>query len=307
MDTGNTIETEAEVNQPSEVVETNLETTEANPQAEATDEQELYVDDSSDDQESGHKKEMTQAQAYSAFQKKKKQSAKRKEELEASAKREEELRKELDELKATVGKITKGKPPTLEQFDYDESQYQKAMSEYYSAPETTVTKAKSTQPTQNSNPANDEAEFYLYQKEQELSKLIPEYEQAKSEVVELLVQYGVKDAGASLNYLSNISKQKGVDVAKVIFAINKSPRILDDIVAAGDNSFAVADVLVNAEGRVKTRSKKKIDSQPEPVITNSGAINTNSEQVNKARQKWIDNPSTVNYNAYQSAKNKKGE
>lgn len=306
MELDNTIETKDEANQPGKVVVTDSEATKAKPQAEATDEQEFYVDDSSDDQETSHKTEMSQAQAYAAFQKKKKQSAQRKEELEASQKRETKLQSELDELKAVVGKITKGKPPTLEQFDYDEGQYQNAVKEYYSAPETTPTKAKKAEAKQESNPVNDEAEFYLYQREQELTKAIPEYDKAKAEVVESFGKYGIKDPTIALNYLSNISKQKGVDVAKVIFAINKSPKILDDIVAAGANDFAVADILVNAESKVKTRSKKKIDSEPEPTITNSGAINSNTEQVNQARQKWIDNPSTANYNAYQAAK-KKGE
>lgn len=307
MDTGNAIETKEEANQPVDSVVENTEATEAKPQAEATEEQELYVDDSSDGQESSHKNEMSQAQAYAAFQKKKKQSAQRKKDLEAEQEKANKLQAELDELKATVGKITKGKPPTLEQFDYDESQYQNAVKEYYSAPETTTTKANKAEPEQASNPVNDEAEFYLYQREQELTKKVPGYDAAKSNVTEILAKKGLTDTSGAINYLSAISKQKGVDIAKVIFAIDKSPKIIDDLLAAGNNAFAVADILSNAESKVKTRSKKKIDSEPEPNITNSGAINSNSEKVNQARKKWIDNPSAANYNAYQSAKNKKGE
>lgn len=306
METGNAIENKDEANQPVDSVVENTEATEAKPQAEATDEQEIYFDDSSDDQDISHKTEMTQAQAYAAFQKKKKQSAKRKEELEAEQERSSRLQRELEELKATVGQITKGKPPTLDQFDYDEEKYQQAVRDYYSAPETKPAKTKPAEQKQESNPVNDEAEFYLYQKEQELVKHIPDYEKAKAEVVESFDKYGVKDSNQALNYLSMISKQKGVDVAKVIFAINKSPGILDEIVNAGANDFAVADILVKAEGRVKTRSRKPIDSEPEPVITNSGKVNSNNEQVNQARQKWIDNPTSANYNAYQAAK-KKGE
>ena len=124
-----------EVIQPEEVVVTDSETTEAKPQAEATEEQELFVDDSSDDQSTSHKSEMTQAQAYAAFQKKKKQSAARKEELNASAVREQKLQDELNELKATVGKITKGKAPTLDECDWNEEVYQQKVKDYYLAPE----------------------------------------------------------------------------------------------------------------------------------------------------------------------------
>jgi len=303
MDTGNAIETKEEVIQPVDSVVENTEATKAKPQAEATEDQELYVDDSSDDQEDSHKNEMSQAQAYAAFQKKKKQSAKRKEELEASRKREELLQSKIEELEATVGKIVKGKPPSLEQFDYDEEEYQKAVVNYYANPEVKKQEKEQSQ-KDTANPVNDEAEFYLYQREQELSKLVPKYDEAKVNVEKSFEDVGIKDASVAFNYLANISKQKGVDVAKVIFAMDKSPKILKDIIAAGANDFAVADILASAESKVKTRSKKPIDSQPEPEIINSGAVNSSSEQINKARQKWIDNPSTANYNTYQAAKNK---
>lgn len=301
MELDNAIEAQNETVQPDEVVVTDSEATEATPQADATEEQEFYVDDSSDDQETSHKTEMSQAQAYAAFQKKKKQSAQRKKDLEAEQEKANKLQAELEELKATVGKITKGKPPTLEQFDFDESQHQNAMEKYYSAPETTPSKANKAETEQASNPVNDEAEFYLYQREQELTKKIPGYEDAKASVAESFVKNGL-DTNQSFNYLSNIAKQKGVDVAKVVFAMNNSPRILDDILAAGSNDFAVADILVEAEKKVKTRSKKKIDSQPEPDIKSSGSIDNHQKLVEKARQKWMDDGSIKSFNEYKAAK-----
>ncbi len=303
MVSGNTIETQEEVIQPDEVVVTESEATNATPQAEATEEAEFYVDDSNDDQENSHKSEMSQAKAYAMFQKKKKQSERRKQELEAAQEREQRLQRELEELKATVGKMAKGKPPTLEQFDYDESQYQKAVREYYAEP-SQEQKSQPSKEEQASSPANDEAEFYLYQREQELSKALPDYEKAKQEVAESFSKYNIPNADVAFNYLANISKQKGVDVAKVIFAMNKSPKILEDILAAGSNDFKVADILANAESKVKTRVKKQIDSEPEPNITNSGEVNITSEVIAKAKKKWIDNPTTANYNAYKLAKTK---
>lgn len=247
---------------------------------------------------------MSQAQAYAAFQKKKKQSAQRKQELEASKLREEKLQAELDELKQTVGKIVKGEPPTLEQFDYDEDKYREAVKGYYSSPQ--GTEEKSNAEDKPSNPANEEAEFYLYQREQELSKVLPGYEEAKQNVAELFNKTGViKDNEMAFNYIASVSKQKGVDAAKVIFAISKNPVILDRIVAAGNNAFAVADILSEAESKVKTRAKVKIDSKPEPELTNSGPIDSSNEAVSKARKKWIDSPTKQNYDLYQKAKNKK--
>lgn len=303
MDTGIQSEAENKAEQPNDAVVADLEATEAKPQADDTEEAELYVDDSSDDQEISHKNEMSQAQAYAAFQKKKKQSAQRKQELEESKIREEKLQSELDELKATVGEMAKGKPPTLEQFDFNESEYQEAVKKYYSKPEA---KKEEDKPQKTSNPANEEAEFYLYQREQELTKSLPGYEKAKEEVAEAFSKTGViKDNDMAFNYIASVAKQKNIDAAKVIFAMSKSPNILNDIIAAGSNAFLVADILANAESKVKTRKKTQIDSKPEPELTNSGPIDSNNEAVKKARKKWVDNPTSANYALYQKAKNKK--
>ena len=299
----NTTEAQNEVVKPNDAVVADLETTEVKPQTEASELQEFYVE-AEGDQEEQPKTGMTQAQAYSAFQKKKKQSAQRKQELDASQDREQKLQRELDELKTTVGNMVKGKPPTLDQFDYDESQYQTAVKEYYSEPAPQNKKAEENN-QKVSNPANEEAEFYLYQREQELEKALPDYGQAKKVVADLFSKTGViQDNDVAFNYIASVAKQKNIDAAKVIFAISKNPNILDDIVAAGSNAFLVADILTEAEKKVKTRAKVKIDSTPEPELTNSGPIDSTNEAVKKARQNWVNNPSEKNYTLYQKAKTK---
>ena len=299
----NTTEAQNEVVKPNDAVVADLETTEVKPQAEASELQEFYVE-AEGDQEEQPKTGMTQAQAYSAFQKKKKQSAQRKQELDASQDREQKLQRELDELKTTVGNMVKGKPPTLDQFDYDESQYQTAVKEYYSEPAPQNKKAEENN-QKVSNPANEEAEFYLYQREQELEKALPDYGQAKKVVADLFSKTGViQDNDVAFNYIASVAKQKNIDAAKVIFAISKNPNILDDIVAAGSNAFLVADILTEAEKKVKTRAKVKIESTPEPELTNSGPIDSTNEAVKKARQNWVNNPSEKNYTLYQKAKTK---
>ena len=301
MDTGT--QSEAETKQGDAVV-AEPEAANAIPQADAGNDVEVYVEEGGDDQEISHKNEMSQAQAYAAFQKKKKQSAQRKQELDASQGREQKLQRELDELKTTVGNMVKGKPPTLDQFDYDESQYQTAVKEYYSEPAPQNKKAEENN-QKVSNPANEEAEFYLYQREQELEKALPDYGQAKKVVADLFSKTGViQDNDVAFNYIASVAKQKNIDAAKVIFAISKNPNILDDIVAAGSNAFLVADILTEAEKKVKTRAKVKIDSTPEPELTNSGPIDSSNEAVKKARQNWVSNPSEKNYALYQKAKTK---
>ncbi len=78
---------------------------------------------------------MTKEQSYAAFRKEKEKRQRKNDQLEAEKAEREKIQRELDELKATVGSIKKGSPPTLEQFEYDENKYENAVKEYYSAPQ----------------------------------------------------------------------------------------------------------------------------------------------------------------------------
>ena len=69
---------------------------------------------------------------------------------------------------------------------------------------------------------DDQAEFYLYEKELALTKLVPKYDEAKTELLESLSNNGIKPE-KGMNYLSNIARQKGVDIAKVVVAMQKMP------------------------------------------------------------------------------------
>ena len=162
MDSGTqTPEAQNETAQPDDVVVTDSEVTEAKPQAEATEQEEFYVEEEADQEQA--KTSMTKEQSYAAFRKEKEKRQRKNEQLETEKAEREKIQRELDELKATVGSIKKGSPPTLEQFEYDESKYENAVKEYYSAPQAKP-KAKAQEETQA--PSNDEADFYLYQRYQ---------------------------------------------------------------------------------------------------------------------------------------------
>ena len=298
MELDNQSEAQKEAIQPDEVVVTGAETTEAKPQAEASEEQEVYVEDSSDDQSTSHKAEMSKEQSYAAFQKKKKQSAKRKEELEAGAVREQQLKDELEQAKAKISDMTKIEPPTLDECGWDEEVFREKTQEY-------LAKSNPNQPKQSQvSDIDDQAEFYLYEKEQALTKLVPDYEDAKSTVLQSLTSNGI-NAEQGMKYLSNVARQKGIDIAKVVMAMKVRPHILNDILKAGSNDFKVADILEEAANKVKTREKKKIDSKPEPEINNSGPIDNSSAATDKLRKAWMENPNTANYKRYQESKTKK--
>lgn len=301
MDSGTDTLIKEEVVQPVEVVETDTEITEANPQAEATEQEELYIDEDEGDQQKPTG--MTQEQSYAAFQKEKRKRKDKQEQIDKDAIEKEDLRKELAELKATVGSLSKGKPPTLESLDYDEEAYQEATQAYYANPEAKAQPASKEVDTGE----NDEAEFYLYQKEQELTKLLPDYQASKDGLIKAFADDGMTNPKGAVLFLSNIAQQKGIDIAKAVMTMNRIPSIIEDIKRAGNNQFMIGDILERAANKVKTRTKKPIDTQPEPEINSTGAIDGGNEAVNKLRQQWVANPSTQNYNAYQKAKKKQGE
>jgi hypothetical protein len=300
MDSGTDTLDKEEVVQPVEVVETKAEITEANPQAEATEQEELYVDEDEGDQQKPTTG-MTQEQSYAAFQKEKRKRKDKQEQIDKDAIEKESLRNELAELKAQVGNITRGEMPDPYDFDSKEDHY-KALKEWEGNAAPQQTKSK---PVEQQDTANDEAEFYLYQKEQELTKLLPDYQKSKDGLIKMFVDDGMDNPKAAMLFLSNIAKQKGVDIAKATMTIERIPSLLEDIKQAGNNHIMIGDILERAANKVKTRTKKIIDTQPEPEINSTGAIDGGNEAVNKLRQAWVANPNKSNYNAYQQAKKNK--
>lgn len=298
MDTGNTSEIQDKDDQLDEVVETKSKEIESNPQDEQNGSLEFYIDGEGDQKEP-KKSKMTQEQSYAAFRKEQEKRKRKNLELENEKSANADLRRELDELKGTVGSIVKGKPPTLEDFNHDEDEYQKAVKSYYEVPQEKKPNKKK-EPQQNQS--NDEAEYFLFHREQELKKALPQYESDKSDLVETLKGRGVTDPDGVILYLSDLARQKDVDIAKALVVMGKDSSVIEDIERNSQNPFKIVDILDSASKRVKTRSKSKIDTKPEPEINNSGSIDHKSAKVNKLREAWIKNPSQANYNRYKAAK-----
>ena len=296
----NMADTKNEVDQPVDAVVAEAEAT-SSPQT-GTEETELYVETEVDQQTATNdSNSQSEAELHARWLKEKEKRKRKNETIQQQDERIARLERENDELKSTVGKITKGAPPTLESCDYDEDVFNQRMRDYYSQPEAKQPEVKQEQ-QQQSNPELDQAEFYLYQSEQELSKQLPDYEQNKSELVEKIKQFGGNDQ--TMIYLANIAKQAGVDIAKANVAMNKNPSLLMELntAAQSNNQFAIADVLKKAASKVQTRQRKPIDTQPEPSINSSGPIDNATKAVQKAKEQWMKSGSAADYQAYQAAK-----
>ena len=283
---------------PAEEAKTPAEEPKPNSQGEGQDEPELYVDD----EEGDHKKpNMSQEAAYAAFRKEQKKRKEKQKLIDAEKERADKLQREIDELKTKVGKITKGSPPTMESCGYDEEVFQARTREYYeSSPDTPTPKPSEHQ----DQVSNDEADFYLYQKEQDIIQVLPSYSEKKEALKKAMTDRGIDDTEGAIAFMSNLAMQKGVDVAKAMVAMSERPTIIDELIRAGTNQIAQADIISQAAGRVKTRTKKAIDSQPEPNINNTGPIDSANTQVKQLREAWVKNPTSKNYAIYQAAKSK---
>lgn len=297
----NMADTQNEVTQPVDDVVSEAEAT-SSPQT-GDEETELYVETEVDQQTATNdSNSQSEAEIHARWLKEREKRKRKNEELQREKDERERLERELNELKSTVGKITKGAPPTLESCDYDEDAYRQKMQDYYSPSESKQPEVKQEQQQQQSNPELDQAEFYLYQSEQELSKQLPDYEQNKSELVEKIKQFGGNDQ--TMIYLANIAKQAGVDIAKANVAMNKNPSLLMELNTAAqtNNQFAIADVLKKAASKVQTRQRKPIDTQPEPSINSSGPIDNKAAAIEKAQDKYAETGNIQDFRALQAAK-----
>lgn len=289
-------EEENEVIQDQPIGEVKAQVEEAEPDSQGDDtDQEFFVDTEGD----GHKtSKMSKEDAHAAFLREKRKRKDKQKQIDAEKERYDKLEAEYRRLSEVVGEIKRGGPPTLESCGYDEEALNLKMKEYYSEPKREEPKPQE----KTSSPADDESEFYLYQKELDLAKSVPSYHDAKESAIGALEAAGITDTDGAFLYLSGIARQKNVDIAKVVMAIGKVPSIVDEIKRAGNNQILIADILAEAESKIKTRAKKPIDAQPEPNINNSGPIDNRAAKVAKLRDAWVANPTARNYDIYQAAK-----
>lgn len=304
LDTGNDTtetETQAASGQPSDGVNASEVDIDAGSQAKTTDELEVYVDEDEGGQKTPN---MSQREAYAAFRKEQDKRKKKQREIDAKNEENKRIAKELEDLKKAVYGIQKGSPPTLKDCGYDEHLLNQKMAEYHKQPSAPSPEGTG-QKTVDEN--SDEASFYLYRMESELSKAIPNYEEMKDEARDSFMSHGIEDTEGAMLYLSDIAMQGEIDIAKVTVAIRSKPSIIKELQRAGNNQIAISKIMEKAADSVKTRKKAVIDTQPEPKIDESGPSDVGGAKVLRARKAWVENPTKENHAAYRKAKNEAGK
>lgn len=301
MDSGNIAETQDETIQPGEVVVTDSEITEGTPQSEAIEENESYVDVEGDQQEKPNN--MSDAQTRAAWKEEKRKRKSKADELKAQERLNKELIDEMQELKSQVARQSRGEEPDALNYESNADFY-KAYNEWQGKGDAKP-KPKATD---NSQPnaielSEDQAE-HLLNSEYEIEKHFKDYDEAKESVKSKLNEaFGLPDDSQIIEHVAQFAHTYDADPAKVFYALNKLPNKIDDLVKAS-NPAQIGRILRDLDSKVKTRSKKAIGSKPEPKINGGGEVNNLNAQIEKAKDKWMESRTILDYKAYQAAKQK---
>ena len=281
MDSGNISETKDEAIQPEEVVVTESEATEAEPHAAATEETEFYVEEEGDQQEEP-KGGMSDSQQKAAFKEERAKRKKKNEELKAAQEREEALQRRIEELER---KTAPAKPNPADFIDATE--YQEAVDKFNGS------RAPAKQEQVQSITLSDDQAFHAHKTREALRSALPDYDEAEGNVKKFIASK-VENPEAAINGLIAMTHAHEVDYAKAMFALNKFPKLQEEL-AAAPNDNAILSVMKKAAKKVKTRQATKIDTKPEPELKSSGAVNIGSTEIDNARKAYQADSSVANF------------
>ena len=301
MDSENILEENNTLEIPADVVATEAEEN-GQPQADNNDE-ELFLD-SEGEQKSTPKTNMSHKQAYAAFKKEKEKRKNEKQLREESDARARRLEEQLLEVKQQLTSVTNPRPNPADYLDTED--FNSALVEWEKQKSTAPPAQTQTTAPQSQNAIiDDQAEYEFFSAEMELKNSFKDYDQSKESVSSRFEQEGMRSDLAIQNIVK-YSKLFGVDPAKVVYALDKSPGMFEKVIlAANQGEIAVSEAIKQAAGKVKSRKKVKIDSDPEPDIKSTGSINDVSKQLEAAKKAYRNDPNNIKLsNAYFDLKRK---
>lgn len=300
MDSGNTAETLGETSQPDEGVVPNSETTEAKPQAEATETEEFYVEAEGD--QSNEPKQMDERHTRAAWKEEKRKRKERTAEAKAEKERADKLEERLKQMESQVAQATRGKRPSSYDFDSDE-EFDAAYDKWRNHGPAETQQAKASQSQSQAFSMSDDQEYHLHTSELTLKKSLKDYDDAKGRVdSELKRAFGVKNDYPIMNQIAGFAHTYGVDPAKAFYALDKMPAKIDELVKHASNPAQIGRILRDLESKVKVRERKPIDSKPEPNIKGGGPVNLMQKEVDNAFTAYTDNPTTGNHQKLTAAR-----
>jgi hypothetical protein len=296
MDSGNMSEVDNKVTQPEEAVaaeaEVNLE-----EQHSSEEETELFIEEEAEQTEAAKKEGMTEAQARAAqkedrakWKKKNAENIKLTADKVASDARETELRDRIAKLEAA----SKGNKPSILDYSTDE-EYLADVEKWNGAkPE-----AKPAASAANNSDLSEDQAYHLHKNEEEIKKSFKDYDDVKSLAVKAWATV-VSDTDTAMKQIAAVCHENDIHTGKVNYAIGRFPEYADKLLKASNtNQSAVRTVLRELEGKIQSRTRKKVDSEPEPKFKSNGAVNVGSESEKAAYKKWSESGSVTDYKALQ--------
>jgi hypothetical protein len=286
MDSENMSEIEVETEQPVEAVAADTEVKLDEPQS-SDDEVELYIEEEGEQTDTPKHGELTDAQARAAFFDKNRR-------LKKKTKENDELRRELAEVKRIAAeaktvaeKVTKGPRPSILDYSSDD-EYHAAMDKWKGS-EKVTNKAPAPAANTASVELSEDQAWHLHKNEEELKKSFKDYDDVKVKAVEAFSSAGVDDASLAMKQVAAVCHEHDIHTGKVNYAIGRFPELAKELVdASNKNQSAVRTVLRKLEGKVQSRTRKKVNSEPEPKLKSNGAVDVGSEAERKAMKDYID-------------------
>lgn len=290
MDSENMSEVENEIEQPVEAVAADAEVKLDEPQS-SDDEVELFIEEEGEQTDTPKKDGMTDEQAKAAFrQEREKRKAKAKQNDELQRKLDEQA-KELAELKASVSQVTKGPKPSILDFSSDDD-YHAAMNKWNGVEVTEQAQAPAANAA--SIDLSEDQAWHLHKSEEEIKKSFSDYDDVKVKAEEAFKSAGIDNTGLAMKQIAAVCHEDDINTGKVNYALGKFPSFAKDLLEASNkNPAAVRTVLRKLEGKVQARTRKKVNSEPEPKLKSNGAVNVGSEAEKKAMQDYIDSGRTI--------------
>ena len=290
MDSENMSEVENEIEQPVEAVAADTEGKLDEPQS-SDDEIELFIEEEGEQTDTPKHGELTDAQARAAFFDKNRK-------LKKKTKENEELRRELAEVKRIASEaksaaetVTKGPKPSILDFSSDDD-YHAAMNKWTGVEVTEQAQVPAASAA--SIDLSEDQAWHLHKNEEEIKKSFSDYDDVKVKAEEAFKSAGIDNTGLAMKQIAAVCHEDDINTGKVNYALGKFPSFAKDLLEASNkNPAAVRTVLRKLEGKVQTRTRKKVNSEPEPKLKSNGAVNVGSEAEKKAMQDYIDSGRTI--------------
>ena len=300
-DAATTQEVIIDTQQPEQVVATSSEVKQdaegqPQPKAEANTDDGLIIIDSVEDANKG--KPDPEIARKKALERKQKREAK------AARQAAFERQKKLNEtLVNKVNELSRGERP--DPYDYDNKQeFYKALDAWNSQVAVDTTQFEN-KPEQQAQHIDDEAQVMAESQYESLSKLAPDFYQAKEDLEGYLTSQGLPDVELFNNNINTFARQ-GVDMAKARYAISKVPELKTELVnllRSNANDIEYYKLLDKAQNKVKLRTGT-VQSKPEPEINQSSSTAQSLEALKVAY--YEDMTNVEKGNAYFAAKRAAG-